>query len=176
MHAATIQIMYVNPPKSEKGPGSIRDTKGVFYTVWGELNDKFVGAEGQTVTINYKTGEYNGKPQHTVLGIAGTTKGMPPARPSPVAVDRQVSPPPAPKPDYDLAKRREENIVMQATLKVYQGQLQLGDRQALISAWRMIRSAWRELQTGDARPSFKEDFNDELPSFEEPGKSLDETF
>jgi hypothetical protein len=71
--------------------------------------------------------------------------------------------------------KKEENISVLALVKVYHGQLQVGDRQALVSALRMCRSAWREFQTGDVRPSFKEDFNDEIPKFED-GKDIEDTF
>jgi hypothetical protein len=135
------------------------------------LLQQFVGKEGQTVTINYKIDEYKGKQQYTVLGIAGTTTGLPPAAPRVLPPVSQGPPPLVPI----TPARKDENISVLALVKVYQGQLQVGDRQALVSALRMCRSAWREFQTGDVRPSFKEDFNDEIPKFED-GKDIEDTY
>ncbi len=181
IEATSITIAKIKPPEGRargdrKPPGYVLDTAGVYWNIWPDQYPMFAGKEGTTVVVNFKTDEYLGKPKYTILGIAGGNTGTPKAPP-------RV---PAPAPRLDLLAQaqamgvtpitpaqREENIVMQATLKVYQGQLQLGDRKALISAWRMIRSAWRELQAGGI--SLQEELNDELPSFEEP-KSIEDTF
>lgn len=71
---STIKIAYVNPPKSSKGPGSVKTDKGEYFKVWpttkipkgATLGDFEVGS---TYEVECDEEEYNGKPQYTVRKI-----------------------------------------------------------------------------------------------------------
>lgn len=180
IEATSITIDRIKLPEGKRGerkpPGYVLDTTGVYWNLWPDQAPQFVGMEGQTVVVNFKSEVYQGKPKHTILGIAGGNTGTPkapPRVPAPGVVKFSAPTPPAAKTGFDPAKR-DENIAILALVKLYEKQLQVGDRQALVTALRMCRSAWRELQTGNITVT-EEELNDELPSFEGP-KSIEETY
>lgn len=81
MQAASIQIAFVNQPKSEKGPGNVKDTQGNYWKCWKETLGQF--APGSSYDITYEPGTYQGKPSNTVLTVKPSAK--PPEAPAPKA-------------------------------------------------------------------------------------------
>lgn len=178
MQAATITIAYINRPEG-KGPGSIEDTDGRYWRIWPDKLAAFAGMEGNTVTVNYETGEFRGKPQYTILGLAGgqgpqapmPRRRAPAPRPAPTA-------PPMPAPYINPAEK-DENIAVLALVKEWMGKIPVGDVAGVTHALKACRAAWREFKKShahQARPSLKEELNDGLPSFEEPSQNIEDTF
>jgi hypothetical protein len=195
MQAATIVLQYVNPATTENGPGSIKDVNGILYQVWGEQINDFIGKEGQTVTINYKTGTYRGKPQYTVLGIAGTAQGMP-AAPNRATAPMPVIPavrtfrvdeagrPMSPPQGFAYQAEKDENIAVLALVKEWMGKIPIGDIAGVTHALRTCRAAWREFKRSHAAPATQvpapraplAEFNDAIPGFDEGSKDIEDTF
>ena len=77
MPTESVTVAYVNEPKSEKGPGSIKDATGRYYKVW--KTSKHGGAtlsdfeNGKTYDIEYREEEYQGKPTYTVNKIVSAS-------------------------------------------------------------------------------------------------------
>lgn len=182
MQATQIQIAAIARAPSGRSPGTIVDTNGV---EWKIFLDKFQGLAdkvGQSVTINYKTDEWpvgSGRQQHTIIGLAGGQgpQSAPPRRIMPTA-------PATPMGSVNPAEK-DENIAVLALVKEWMGKIPVGDIAGVTHALRTCRAAWREFKKTHAtppapllnpKPSFKEELNDEIPDFDEPGKSIDETF
>ena len=69
MQTATITVKYLNPPKSPKGPASVKDANGTYWSFWTRdiPLDRFV--VGGTYTVGYDTSQYNGKDQYTIKEV-----------------------------------------------------------------------------------------------------------
>lgn len=78
MHSATIEVSYVNPPKSEKGPGNIKDSDGNYWKVWPDMLAKFKA--GGTYTVSYTKDDYQGKEQRTIKAVEGASSPSEPQR------------------------------------------------------------------------------------------------
>lgn len=78
MEKATVTIAFVNPPKSEKGPGNVKDTNGNYWKCWKETLLLF--AVGSVYDITFEKGEYKGKPDNTVLTAKQSAKAPEPAQ------------------------------------------------------------------------------------------------
>lgn len=94
MQTATIQVRYVNPPKTPKGPGSVKDANGTYWKVWKDDLAKF--QEGGTYQVGFETEQYQGKDQYTVkavspAGAQQATQQVPQPSPTPAG-----TPSPAP--------------------------------------------------------------------------------
>ncbi len=82
MQTATITVKYKNPPKTPKGPGSVKDANGIYWKVWPAQLPEF--EENKSYTVGYTTEQYNGKDQYTVREIApAQTNGVIPSAPAP---------------------------------------------------------------------------------------------
>ena len=71
MQTKQITAKYVNPAKSPRGPGSVKDEQGIYWKVWPDLLSRF--QVGGTYTVGYKTEQHNGKDQFTVTQIQDVT-------------------------------------------------------------------------------------------------------
>lgn len=72
----TITPDYINPPKTPKGPGSIK-SGGIYYKVWPDLLEQF--QQGVAYEVEVETSMYNGKEQHTIkkARVAGQATAPP---------------------------------------------------------------------------------------------------
>lgn len=172
---AEITIQYVNQPKG-KGPGSIKDSRGAYWKVWPDKMELFEGREGQTVAVTYYEEEYEGKPQCTVIGIAGGRVRAVPRR-GPRLV------PPAPPPSSGISPAEKDDRI--AVLALVKGVPEFGvvasngDVQKGIQILRTLRAIWHGFTrpNGPApRPSLQQELDDEIPDFSEPVKNIEDTF
>lgn len=82
MQQATIQVQFVNQPKTATGPGSVKDSNGKYWKVWSPKKqgdpslDDFVA--GGTYSITYKPGTYQGKPDDTITSVTQTAGAVAP--------------------------------------------------------------------------------------------------
>lgn len=77
---ATIQVAYVNEPKSPTGPGNVKSTDGVYYKVWTKAKDGAATLSqfepNKTYEVEFETGEYKGKPDHVIRKILSTSESV----------------------------------------------------------------------------------------------------
>lgn len=71
MNTKQITVKYINQPKTERGPGSVKDNQGVYWKVWRDQLATF--REGGTYTVGYTTEMYQGKEQYTVKEVQEVT-------------------------------------------------------------------------------------------------------
>lgn len=75
IETATITAKYINPPKTPKGPGSIRDADGHYWKAWPDLLAKV--KQGARIEVEYERGEYMGKETRTIKKIVGESASVP---------------------------------------------------------------------------------------------------
>lgn len=182
MQATQIQIAAIAKMPVGKSPGTIVDTNGVEWKIFLDKFQMLANKVGQSVAINYKTDEWpvgSGRQQHTIIGLAGTASGLPPAPP------RQATPAPAAPAGFVNPAEKDENIAVLALVKEWMSKIPVGDIAGVTHALRTCRAAWREFKKTHAappvsppnpKPPLREALNDEIPEFDESGKSIDEMF
>lgn len=185
LQAAEITIQYINQPEG-KGPGSIKDTEGRYWRIWPNKIAAFQGMEGSTVVVNYEVGEFRGKPQYTILGLAGG-QGPQIRAPRPPQ-QRAAAPRPAPATppmtaSYINPAEKDENIAVLALVKEWMDKITVGDVAGLTHALKTCRAAWREFKKSHAalaqppKLTTSEELNDEIPEFDESsGRTIEETY
>ena len=68
MQSATVVCRYINPPKSPKGPGSIKDETGRYWKCWPKELSFF--KEGNSYQLGFETEIYQGKESYIVRAVA----------------------------------------------------------------------------------------------------------
>ena len=114
MQTATITAKYVNPPKSAKGPGSVKDANGVYWKCWPDQLANF--QPDQSYLVGYTSEMYQGKEQHTIKSVTqaggvflAPNGGQAPKAPAP--------PPPQPITPVPRYTPPETGVPMQSTPK-----------------------------------------------------------
>lgn len=152
---ANITISFVNPPKSEKGPGNVKDTNGNYWKCWKETLGQF--QVGSSYDITFEKGEYKGKPDNTVLTVKQSAKApeaQQKAQQAPYAAPRYGS--------TDMATA--ERIFVCGALNAILGNQNLnpGDMTTakIVATVNILRNAW--VNTFGPAPKNNDDMNDSL--------------
>jgi len=176
MPDATITVAFIDPPAKPRVAGGklppwrIKDTNGDKWKVWDSDFRAFgldpEQSKGKTFVIQFKPGEYEGKPDNTIIDVK---REMPQSQiPIP-----QVTVPPVGTPAVRYEDRSEDISVL-ALIKCvpdFGVAAANGDVKSGVQLLRTCRQIWREYKrpapapTPIARPSHKDvepELNDEI--------------
>jgi len=149
----SITVQYVNPPKG-KGPASVKDTSGIYWKVWTTGKSPIpleTFREGGTYSVAYKTEQYQGKDQHTIVSVENGQAEFTP-HPAPSAVTVKPNGGPAltihakPASGYDDNPAKAERIFVEGALNraIQNGKVDVYSLDELVAAIDNLRSAYQQ--------------------------------
>lgn len=133
LNTQTISVAYINPPKSPKGPGSVKDTDGRYWKLWTRDTPLDQFAVGQSYDVVFETSTYQGKDEYTIK--RATPRG------APVKPNNGNGHAPRQPTDPTDAERMFTCSLLNAFIQA--GKVDL-DEGSLTQSTNMLRSVWQE--------------------------------
>lgn len=152
MQTLTAQVVYVNQPKSPKGPGSIKTADGEYLKVWPR--DLWLFTPGKTYEIKYTSEDYKGEEQKTAKDAKeiGVTNGG--VKPAPGKPQNFV------KPDTSITDAERIFVCGALNNAIHAQQVNVTSVTEVVAAGRALREAFRVIFLN---PQYAKDLNDEIP-------------